>query len=320
MPTGNFASAILRKKGRLQTDAETQKFFETIGVTKDASLPHIINSYHNAIQTMSTERQKQLQETFEEFLRKDFVEAFEHMESYMQHGPAAWEEYWNPYKDEFGNPIEHSEERAMLKEHLIDEFTPPGINISEFREYWKANNTRFSAMMRNVDISARLRLTSNFFGRLPRACIFMLPVMGLGLFPQYSSLSLGIQGLLASGFIFKGDRESILAKEKTTETFLPLAEPVAKSKSSRTLVTSAVLTVHSLLGIGISKLLNAYTTLSEYLPYELLRVACINIQFFIAALLWDTSDMTRTAFVEREKKRMSKLSKYLTKLEPDEDE
>ncbi|GFE56111.1 molecular chaperone protein, putative [Babesia ovis] len=313
MPTGTLASTILRKKGPLQTEEETKRFFDTIGVSSDASLPEISEAYEHAVHTLPSDMHKVLEESFDEFLRKQFVQAFEHMESFMERGQRGWEEYWDPTKDAFGNPVNMTSEAAELKDQIIADRMPPELDVTKFREYWKKNNTRFSTMLQEINMPSRLRLTSNFGGRLARASIFMLPVMLLGLFPQYSSLSLGIQGLLASGFIFKGDREIILKREQESSTSIATAEPIARSTSSRTLVTSLVLCVHSLIGIGAAKLFGYYTSILEYLPEQLLRVASINLQFFIAALLWDTSDITQSTYVKQEEKRMSKLTKYLPK-------
>ncbi|ORM42175.1 uncharacterized protein BXIN_1527 [Babesia sp. Xinjiang] len=314
MPTGKLASTLLRKKGPLQTDEETQSFFETIGVREGASLNEIGMAYEHAVDTLPEDMRKVLERKLHEYLRKEFVLAFEHMESFIKRGPQAWEEYWDPTRDAFGNLAVSEFASPEEEDQIMALRMPPQLDVTKFREYWKKNSSRFGTMLQEIYMPSRVRLTSNFGGRLARASLVMLPVMVLGLFPQYSSLSLGLQGLLASGFIFKGDRAVILEREKRSTEPIKTPAPSAQSSTSRTLVTSGVLCVHSLIGIGVSKLVGLYTSILEYLPPQLLRVACINFQFFIAALLWDTSDMTPSTYLKREEKRMSKLNNYLADL------
>ncbi|GIX60752.1 MotA/TolQ/ExbB proton channel family protein [Babesia caballi] len=213
MPTGEFSSTLLRKKGELQSEKDTQEFFETIGVKRDASLFEISRAYEHALDTLPEDMRGILQHAFHEFLRKEFVNAFEHMETFIKRGPAAWEEYWDPSKDAFGNPVttvlSPEEEDKIMEKRM-----PPELDVTKFRDFWRKRSSRFGTIMSKVDMASRLRLTCNFGGRLVRCATTMVPVMLLGFFPQFSSTSLALQGLLASGFIFKGDRAVILEREK----------------------------------------------------------------------------------------------------------
>ncbi|GBE59065.1 hypothetical protein BOVATA_005580 [Babesia ovata] len=312
MPTGKLASTILRKHGPLQTEEETKSFFELIGAHRDADLVEIGQAYEHAVDTLPEDMREVLKRSFHEFLRKQFVEAFEHMESFIKRGPVAWEEYWDPSKDAYGNPVVSKFATPEEEDQAMADLMPPELDVSKFREYWRKNSSRFNTMMNKVDMTSRVRLTSNFGGRLLKCTTTMIPVMIMGLFPQFSSMSVALQGLLASGFIFKGDRAAILAREKKSLEPGPAAAPPARSPSSRTLLTSAVLCVHSLLGIGAAKLMEHYTAVLEYLTPQILKVASINFQFLIAALLWDTSDLTPSGHAKLEERRMSKITDTLT--------
>lgn len=317
MPTGKRASSILRKHGPLQTAEETESFFETIGVRDGASLVEIGKAYENAVNTLPEDIHESLKKMFHEFLRKEFVSAFEHMESFMDRGPQAWEEYWDPSKDAFGNPVT-SEFSSPEEEHKeMMERLPPQLDATKFKEYWIKNSSRFNTMLNRVEMPSRVRLTSNFTGRLVQCSSTMLPICLLGLFPQFSSLSIALQGLLASGFIFKGDHEVLLEREKNSTDPVPAEGPAPRSTPSKTLFTSLILCMHSLIGLGTYKLLSDYTSVLEYFTPQILKTACINFQFYIAALLYDTSDLTPYGHVKREEKRLSKLSETLDLIQTD---
>ncbi|KAK1444661.1 hypothetical protein BgAZ_105670 [Babesia gibsoni] len=315
MPIGQRASTILKKHGPLQSDEETQQFFDLIGVHKDANLIEIGKAYENARDTLPEDMHKSLKTSFNEYLRKEFVEAFEHMESFMNQGPEAWEEYWDPSKDAFGNPVTNKFGSPEEEDEVMMSRLPKQLDATKFREYWRKNSSRFNTMMREVDMPSRVRLTRNFSGRLVQCTSTMLPIFVLGLFPQFTSLSVALQGLVASGFIFRGDRKVLLQREKKLAEVVPTAGPKAKSTSSKTLITSMLLCAHSILGLGTCKLLCEKTSILEYLTPQILRTACINVQLFIAALLYDTSDLTPLEYVKREEKRLDRITDTLGDIE-----
>ncbi|KAK2196653.1 hypothetical protein BdWA1_001902 [Babesia duncani] len=293
IPTGKKSSQILRENGGpIQTEEETASFFRIIGVNENSTLVDISNAFYDALNAMPEDMHESLHKSFSEYMRKQFLGAFEHLESFMDKGTESWSEYWNPKRDILGNITDNSDENFTEDMDILEKM-PPELFTERDKKEWEKNNTRFRKMMRKLDLPGLVRITSDFKNRCIRCCKTMVPVMLMGCVPKLSPLSMSLQVLFASKFMLDGDRELILKEQNELPT--QDVEPallVRRSLSARTFVTTLIVLLHSSLGIILSKIFIEFTDILDFITPDIFKTLVVNASLILSALIYDTSNMT----------------------------